>query len=402
MKIGLLSFHNAANYGAAMQAYGLQAFLEKNGYDCEYLDYVNWSRKVEYSMSDHILRCLKKGAFIQACKYAVGTPFMELRKYRFNKFYKKYLKVSPQTYTTAEEAKAWEPLYDKFIVGSDQVWCPENNGSDAAFLLSFVEDGSKKMSYTSSFGVANLPDELRETYIRCLNSFESLSSREQFGVDMIKDLTGRDATLVIDPVFLLTADDWSKLIPNKNTEKYLFSYTNTALQLPLFLRQTNYPLEEKRIYKLSSQTSPADFMDKKVRVMYTMSPQTFLQSIRDAELVVTASFHCMAFCIIFHKPFIALTSGIKTERITNLLHIFGLENRIFTESTELKDVQAPIDWKHVDTVLDSMMKKSATYLFSALAASHVRGVILWINEGLWCCSLKPHVADLVRERSSAA
>lgn len=368
MKIGLLSFHNAANYGAAMQAYGLQAFLEKNGYDCEYLDYVNWSRKIEYSMSDHIIRCLKKGALIQACKYAVGTPFMGLRKYRFNKFYKKYLKVSPQTYTTAEEAKVWEPLYDKFIVGSDQVWCPENNGSDTAFLLSFVKDENKKMSYSSSFGKDVLPEELIDDYTECLKSIKHLSTREQFGISMIKEMTGRDATLVMDPVFLLSAQDWEKLIPNKNSEKFIFSYTNTAAQLPLFLKQTNYPLEGKRIYKLSSQTSPTDFVSSKVNVMYSMAPETFLQSIRDAEFVVTASFHCLAFSILFHKPFAVMLSGNggKTGRLSTLLEHFGLMDRVVTENTTLADLQKPINWEHVDELLEKKRSESVDYLLNSI------------------------------------
>ena len=88
MKLGLLSFHNTANYGAAMQAYALQAFLEMKGYDCEYLDYVNHTRRVEYSMSDHMLQNLKKGDIPSAIKYFVGSPFMIIRKRRFKIFYK--------------------------------------------------------------------------------------------------------------------------------------------------------------------------------------------------------------------------------------------------------------------------------------------------------------------------
>lgn len=375
MKIGLLSFHNAANYGAAMQAYALQAFLEKSGYECEYLDYVNQSRKAEYSMGNHIIRCLKKCDLVQACKYAAGTPFMELRKYRFRRFYKVYLKVSAQKYSTAEEAKAWEPLYDKFIVGSDQVWCPENNAGDTAFLLSFVKEGSKKMSYSSSFGKVTLPEELKTEYAACLKSMKHLSTREQFGVDMIKDLTGRDSTLVMDPVFLLKAEDWEQLIPRKNNEKFVFSYTNTAAQLPMFLKQTNYPLNGKRIYKLSSQTSPSDFMNGKVKVMYSMAPEIFLQSIHDAEFVVTASFHCLAFSILFHKPFAVMLSGNggKTGRLSTLLEHFGLSDRVVTENTTLESLQKPIDWEYVDKVLEEKRKNSIDYLINSLNDSIVEG-----------------------------
>lgn len=368
MKLGLLTFHNTANYGAALQAYALQEFLEKEGYDCEYLDYVNHTRKVEYSMGDHMLQHLKKGDIPTAIKYFVGSPFMKMRQRRFNRFYKEFLHVSTQSYTNAEEATKAEPLYDMFIVGSDQVWCAENNGNDVAFLLSFIKDKQKKMSYSSSFGRDDIPEELCEEYARCLKEMKHLSTREQFGVELIKTLTGRDATLVMDPVFLLSAQDWERLISSTNVEKYIFSYTNTSNQLPFFLKQTKYPLDGKRIYKLSSQTSPSDFINRKIRVMYTMSPQTFLQSIRDAEFVVTASFHCLAFSILFHKPFSVLLSGNggKTGRLSTLLEQFGLGNRVVTEKTSFADLMRPIDWEHVDKILNKRREESIKYLLESL------------------------------------
>ncbi len=368
MKIALLSFHNTANYGAAMQAYALQSFLEKMGFDCEYLDYVNHTRKVEYSMHDHIMQNIKCGNVSAAVKYMIGTPFMELRKKRFGKFYKQYLKVSAHTYTNAEEAAKTESLYDKFIVGSDQVWCAENNGGDIAFLLSFIKDGSKKISYSSSFGRNEIPELLKDEYARCLKDFAYLSTRERFGCDMINRMTGKDAKLVLDPVFLLSAEDWSKLIPSKKSESFVFSYTNTASQLPSFLKQIKYPLEGKRIYKLSSHTSPSDFINKHIKVMYTMSPQSFLQSVRDAEFVVTASYHCLAFSIIFHKAFAVMLSGNgeKTGRLSTLLDYFGLSDRVVTKDTTLEVLQKPIDWGVVDDILIKKRKESVDYLIGAI------------------------------------
>ena len=375
MKLALLSFHNAANYGAAMQAYALQKFLEKKGFDCEYLDYVNHARKIEYSMFDHIAKSIKCGRLATAIKYMLGTPFMELRKMRFNKFYRRHLNVSKQTYTNPNDAAKAEPLYDKFVVGSDQVWCAENNGGDVAFLLSFVKDNRKKISYSSSFGRDEIPKSLRKDYAKYLNDFTHLSTRESFGCDLIKRMTGRDATLVLDPVFLLSAEDWRELIIKHDSEKFIFSYTNTATQLPFFLKQTKFPLRNRRIYKLSSQTSPSDFISKKVKVMYTMSPQTFLQSVHDAEFVVTASFHCLAFSIIFHKPFAVLLSGNggKTGRLSTLLEHLGLTDRVVTENTTYDNLQKPIDWKAVDNVLNEKRKVSINYLIGAITDSRPTG-----------------------------
>ena len=193
MKIALMSFHNAANYGASMQAYALEKFLLDNGVDCEYINYVNDTRRHMYSMPFLIMDSLRKKKFSAAVKYAVGSPFLNLRKSRFNRFYKKYLKQTKKVYRSSQEASELNDLYDFFIIGSDQVWALENNGGDMAFLLDFVEDDRKKISYSSSFGLAEIEDKYREQYTKCLSRFHALAVRETVGQKINKELTGRDA-----------------------------------------------------------------------------------------------------------------------------------------------------------------------------------------------------------------
>ena len=137
MKLGLLTFHTAANYGAALQAYAFEKFLTDKGYDCEYINYVNASRAHEYSMSWHIYDCLRRGKLASAVAYLVGSPFMTLRKMRFDRFYKKNLRQTEKVYRNSKEAEELNDKYDFFVIGSDQVWNPICNGDDAAFLLDF-------------------------------------------------------------------------------------------------------------------------------------------------------------------------------------------------------------------------------------------------------------------------
>lgn len=370
MKIALLSFHNAANYGAALQAYALQQFLLNQNLDCEYLNYVNSSRKNGYNMIYHIIDSLKKGNILEALKYLLGTPFMTFRKRSFKKFYKNNLRVSNQLYRTQVEASATNLIYDKFIVGSDQVWCPENNGNDISYLLSFVKDSHKKISYSSSFGLATIPESLRNDYKHCLNEITYLSTRERYGCKLIKELTGRDAQLVLDPVFLLENKVWSDMIPERNNNKFIFAYTNRSEQLSSFLRQTQYSLNRKKIYKLSRQTSPFDFFNPKIKVMYSMKPETFLQSIRDAEFVVTASFHCLAFSLIFHKPFVCFLTGNagKDERIVGLLTELGLLDRVFNEKIDSNIMNKNIDWIVVDEKVNKLALVSKNFLLNSIFA----------------------------------
>lgn len=372
MKIALLSFHNAANYGAALQAYALEKFLLEQGIDCEYIDYVNKGRKNAYSMSYHIISNLKKRNIVGAIKYAIGSPFMLLRKFRFSKFYKKNLKCTSQRYSNAEQIKVLNHIYDKFIVGSDQVWNMHNNGGDYVFLLNFVQDNSRKIAYSSSFGLAEIPHAERDSYAKYLSEIRHIAVRESFGANMVRELTGRQAKLVLDPVFLLTKEQWESIAPHKSIcEKFIFYYTNKNGQEAEFLKQTGYKVSGRKQFKLSRNITPRDFIDSSVRVKYTMAPEEFIRVIRDAELVVSASFHCISLAIILNKPFVAILTGDrgKDERILNILHLLGLKDRILSCKMRELDVEKKIDYKRVNAQIKELVKDSTEFLLNAIKSN---------------------------------
>ena len=369
MKLALLSFHNAANYGAALQAFALQKFLSDSGYDCEYINYINQSRAHEYSMSWHIYDCLKRGKLTSAAAFLVGSPFMELRKYRFKKFYKNHLKTTHKIYHNSKEAEELNDKYDKFVVGSDQVWNPICNGYDSAFLLDFVKDRKKRVSYSPSFGMSEIANDLKRDYRENLSIFHSIGVREQKGKELVKELTGREAFVAIDPVMLLTKEQWLDICEKGNrTERYIFSYTNRDSQIADFFH-TGYKLNGRKHYILSRYTRPSDFVNPKVKVKYCMSPQDFVSVIANADLVVSASFHCVAMSILLNRPFVAVLTGDagKDERIVNLLKTTGLRNRILSNKTTTGEIEAPIDWNTVNTLIDVARKKSVDFLKSAIS-----------------------------------
>lgn len=369
MKIALLSFHNAANYGAALQAYALQKYLLNRGYDCEYINYINKHRKNSYNMSYHIMTNLMNGRLKSAFAYLLGSPFMYQRKLRFKKFYEKNLIVTSKIYRSAVEASSLNILYDKFIVGSDQVWNLDNNGSDMSFLLSFVNDKKKKISYSSSFGVSTIGTSYLQEYKKYLADIEYLSTREQKGVEIIKDLIGRNATLVVDPVYLLSKDNWLKLVDNsRKKESFVFFYTNKPMQMENFLAKTKYPIDNKKIYLLARNTRISDFLSPKIKVKYTMSPTHFLATINDAELVVSASFHCISLSIILNKPFIAILVGDegKDSRLLSILNYLGLEDRIYRDGMTLEDVMKPIDYTRVNERIEQFKKDSIRFLITSI------------------------------------
>lgn len=369
MKIGLLSFHNAANYGAALQAYALQKAIGDMGFESEYINYQNHHRKNSYSMSYHIVNSIKKKDLKGAIKYILGSPYMNLRKFKFKKFYEKNLLYTSKVFSTANEARSLNDKYNKFIVGSDQVWNSKNNGNDDAYLLSFVDDDSKKVSYSSSFGISEIPIEQKNIYSTYLSRIAYLSVREQYGVELVKELTNREAKLVLDPVFLLTKDTWLNMaISKKHQKPFVFSYTNQPNQLETFLTTTGYNIENKLLYKISRSIKVSDFISRKVRVKYSISPIEFLSIIRDSSLIVSASFHCIVLSIILNKPFVAILSGNtgRDERLINILSMLGLEKRIFNDSMTKNDVIAEIDYESVNIKIYDLKESSISFLSNAL------------------------------------
>lgn len=368
MKLGLLTFHTAANFGAALQAYALQEFLERKGYDAEYIDYQSHKRRMIYDMPYRVKESFKKGKLIDAFFYAVGMPFMNMRKRKFEEFNRRYLHISDTLYHDKKDLEKANGHYDMFIVGSDQVWNPDNNGKDTSYMLSFVDDEHKTMSYASSFGLSEVPDYIRSDYAESLKRIAHLSTREQSGVKIIKELTGLDAKLVLDPVFLLTREQWLTLIEDcPITGNYLFSYTNRMDQMTKFLR-TGYNMKGIMHHKLSRFTSLSDFLSPYVKVKYDMSPKEFLANINGAEIVVSASFHCICFSIILNKPFVCFLTGNdgKDERLKTLLTHFGLMDRVYRSDMTIEEVNMPIDWENINSVMDAKRQDSVSFLLKSL------------------------------------
>ena len=369
IKVALLSFHNAYNYGAAMQAYALQETINDMGIDVEYINYINEFRKNVYNTPYQIFSALKKGNIIRSIRLLLGSGYIFSRARKFKDFYNKHLKANDKIYRNSNDAKVLNGQYDKFIVGSDQVWNCNNNGGDTAYLLDFVDNTNDKISYASSFGMSDIPSGFVEQYSEALKRIGRVSVREKAGATIIEKYTDRKAHVVLDPVFLPDINVWEKIKSEGTTKKgkYIFFYTNRNSQIRDFW---NLGLN-KNIYKshiLSSFVGFKDFFDRDTYVRVAMRPADFLNEISFASLIVTASFHCVAFSIIFHKKFVVFLTGNrgKDERIINLLKLCGLSNRIITNDTKIDDIEADINYDDVDNRLKPYLKYSREFLYRAV------------------------------------
>ena len=214
MKIGILTYQNTLNFGAALQCYALYRTSTELGNETEVINYIN--SNIEATRNP--INILRKDNNV-SLKMTIASSF---RKYLYNKkiksfdnFNNKFIKLSDIRYISNDEINDNPPLYDKYIIGSDQVWNHHINGMDKTYFMDFVKNKSKIFTYASSFGLTKIDEQYKSTYKKYLNELHYISVRENEGARLINELVDKKVEIVNDPVFLISKDDWVKLIDTK-------------------------------------------------------------------------------------------------------------------------------------------------------------------------------------------
>lgn len=221
------------------------------------------------------------------------------RERTFAIFDKKYVKFSHFWMNRPKDLKKASVYYDCFVCGSDQVWNPSTYNYGANNFAMFAGGGKKKITMAPSFGVTDFPAERKEEFATYLNSFSQLSIREKSGADIIRQLTGRDTQVVIDPTLMFKADEWEKIeecpswLKNK---KYLLTYT----------LGNQYQKEWIQQFAEKYNLDVINLMDQSNLDYYTVDPAGFLYLIHHCEIMVTDSFHGSVFSVLFDRPLVIM------------------------------------------------------------------------------------------------
>ena len=345
MNISLLTFSKAINYGANLQCYALCKILQKRGHQVKIIDI----QLKEPSLSWY------------------STILQIPRKYIFRSFRKKYLNYFTHPFKDMDDLHKDYPKSDLYIVGSDQVWNTAITKSldPLVYFFSFLPKEAHRISYAASFGTKTWDNpELTSKVNQLLNQFDAISVREDAGKTICKETFNTDAALVLDPTLLLTSYDdiCGKYDVQKETEDLVyFTFINDSVTRDIladFAESHNL-----RAMLLSSNRSYPRFRRK----MY-VSVKEWLNTIRYAKIVVTNSFHCMVFCLIFHKPFVAIPGKAnRTSRQEGLLNQLGLSEYYCNDSNKLYKtlemvLNKGIDYNNVDLIIRELRKKSLDFI----------------------------------------
>ena len=348
MKVYTMTFHWATNYGAVLQAYALQHYLESQGYEAEIINYVPKRFKKTFG------RCLLSNPK----KYKAN--FQEWKKEKAIKiFRKKYLHLT-RIYSTHDELLSAEWENATYICGSDQIWnsyftLQGEGGVTLAYYLDFVPANARKISYAASFGMMSFDPTMAAVVTKAIKDFNKISVRESSAIKMLQGI-GFSATLVCDPVFLISSEDWENMRPSSRRKvNGIFKY---------MLHQPCEDNEQISKYIVSA------FGDMYVSGE-SFSVGEWLNAIFQAEMVVTNSFHAVAFSLIFHRPFIAIVqegNGMN-DRLTTLLSSVGLLDRIvdkFEEEKLSSLITKSINWNDVEEKIKQMRMLGIEFLRLAL------------------------------------
>ena len=367
MKIGLLTYHRAENYGAMLQAYALRTYLQGLGHDVSFVDY--WpSYHVDYFKVFSWNRFKQSGwkrKIIYLQEASLWFYPKMIRSKRLQRFIHESLGVTGKPHYN-ENTKKTEH-YDVVVYGSDQIWRKQNmEGVEFDDWYFGAENivADKKIVYAGSMGTVKTTA-IEDKYVcRMMKNFQKISVREADLQSYLKNLQ-ITSTLVIDPVFLLSKEQWNQVAAPRNDkgEKYI-----------LFYNLLNKAESVRFAENLSSETGlPIKEINKKMsfhhigeRYISTASVSEFLSLVRDAEYVVGNSFHGVAFSIIFEKQFFAVGMGEKSNRVETLLANAGIPER-YVQGEGVPMIQGNfIDYAKVNESLLDALNVSKSYLNSSL------------------------------------
>lgn len=343
MRIGLLTYHHSANYGAVMQSYATCRALKELGHEVEFLN------------------------FQQDEKRSNSSIIFYFKIKAFDRFMTAFYPTETKILQSMDDLNAIASNYECLVVGSDQVWNPEiSKNKCLAYFLDFGGADMRRISYASSFGISKWPEQyqsLLPSINSSLHKFCSISVREETGKHLLNSLFKLNSQVVLDPTLLHA--DYKEITGNivNNDEVICYLLNRTKLQLE---KAIGLSKSLGKTPKMISTIRPT----LGFRYVYPPSIETWIKYIAGAKFVITDSFHGLAFSLIYNKQFIVISpNNGKNSRLKDLLKSVGLEDRYFDENDTIlyRELQnRKIDYDVVNSKLDTLKEVSWNYLRSAL------------------------------------
>ena len=373
-KVAIANRTNLKNYGSVLQAYALCEVINSLGYDCEIIwEDGNLSKNYDFRPN----KVFSTGWKLLCHPKLMKSTFSSVKQVQSKIISDETVRLFDNFVDSKVKRKFYSPklmnknavgkMYDKFVCGSDQVWCSTTTYVDPLMYLRFVPE-DKRIAYAPSLGRDYIPSYNVRQMRRYINEIPDVSVREYTGQRLIKELTGRNVPVVVDPTLLLTKNQWDKIkVEPKVSGDYILCYflstptRDTQMKLLQYIKNSG-----KTVIALNSRL---EYFEKDINVIYPdCGPQEFVGYISKADKVLTDSDHGMLFSIIYRKQFWSIEREYgefdQSSRQLSVLKMLNITDRYCRAEDPV--TQTIINYELVAKCLEKQINESIQYLKNSL------------------------------------
>lgn len=339
MRIGILTLPLHVNYGGILQAYALQTVLERMGHEVVVINRPLPRNPYSVPSLVFFLYCLTSHYVLRRSPVTVKWVKGVFKDYRNKKSIINFIKTKIHNRFIESFVSLKSSEFDALIVGSDQVWRKDYCLDIGNYFLQFADGWDvRRLAYAASFGKDNIDDytvDEKKNAAQLLSMFEKVSVRETSGIAVCRDEFGIDAVQMIDPTLLLSSDDYLTMIDAQLDVKFegnLFTY---ILDDTPEKSACIHEIEQCNDWKEFTVYGTSGSLESELHDNVLQPVERWLQAFRDADAVITDSFHACVFSIVFNKPFLVFCNSARgLSRLESLLTITGLSQRLVASKDE--------------------------------------------------------------------
>lgn len=357
MKIGILTYHRANNYGAMLQAYALRQVLLNYSQDVSFVAYNPQYITDDYATVVHrksFTSCSKRKK-LQYVSYLIHYLHLKYKERKRNRAFEAF------AHTQLPEERI-DVKYDVLVYGSDQIWCKQHvktcPGYDTFYFGDNNIEAQRSIAYAASMGSIEAQPEDYDFLKTSLSRYDAISVREKSLTDLLERITKSNIKITLDPTLLLRREQWNEIIPSGRfvKEQYVLCYNILEDR-----EVDRYAVKYAKKHNLRLINLVPRIYDKAYTKddYITAGPLEFLRLVRDAEFVISSSFHGVAFSIIYQKQFIAKLNH-KAERVSSLLEQLGLSKVLVNKMED--EIKPDISYKDLENRLQELRKQSLNYI----------------------------------------
>ena len=369
LRVGVITMHKVINYGSFLQAYATQKVIEDMGHICDIIDY---DFPNEWHYENGLNKRMTFKTQISNVLYPLGIKKNHRKKKKILQAVYNYLNLS-ERFRNPNDILNSTLEYDVYITGSDQTWNPKHTKGDSIFLLSFAPENTKKISFSASLAANNLDLNYKYVFSKWLRKYTAISIRDANGNDVIKELTGKNAKVTLDPTLMLSRTEWiefgKKCKEKTINESYIIFYLiKHSFDPTPYIYEILKELQKDSNLKVVSFTKIPAKYGIKYSNCSDISVEGYIKLFENAAFVVTSSFHGTAFAVNFGIPLYSVVPSLNSpdDRQSSLLKRLKLNNCIVPIGKKFDKISPLYDVQKQQKHLEEMRMESRDFLLDTI------------------------------------